>query len=592
MYNLFSRLSALATAAPKRAFCAILLLVLVFDLVFVRDFSWLLENFQGKRFFVNYGLSSLALFLLVIMLLPLRNALSRGLVILLILIPQLVQLSFFAVYRNFVSVFDLRFVAEDPLLTLMLWVDNAAIVKPLLLIALELPLLIILMRLPLRPRWWARGISGVFGSLLFLLLAFNWYGITKFQFSSLAYIGAFPGLIEQQVFAEKLAKKPELEPRLAKPDAPNIIYIVGESLARNHMGVYGYERDTTPRLQAMIDAGQAMTYNNAVSIGTRTLSSVPYMLTGLQGIDPYGLVYRVPTIFNYAKAAGYQTALITAQDFQWRNIDQMFVDQDMDFFQEGTAFSSEISVSIGADDMKVLNEGVIPYLQQSKASDKPYMLVVQMNGSHYPYNKHSPEEVKKFLPEEDPNGKNAYDNTVLYTDRYLAELVAEARKDDPGVWVFYSTDHGQPVVGDPDSEARFNGGFGLATIYNAMLVFPPENVMNKLSINKDRPVSQADIFATILGLIQIAPIVPVDGFDLREPLSEERLRIVSPYMKTLHNEPNAYLVFPDMTGIRIDFERNSVVLRDGKTVQRFRDLPKQYQQIFQRRLHPENIGNE
>ncbi|WP_261843383.1 phosphoethanolamine transferase [Aliamphritea ceti] len=589
MYNLFSRLSALATAAPKRAFCAILLLVLVFDLVFVRDLSWLLENFQGKRFFVNYGLSSLALFLLVIMLLPLRNTLSRGIVIALILIPQLVQLSFFAVYRNFVSVFDLRFVAEDPLLTLMLWVDNAAIVKPLLLIALELPLLIILMRLPLRPRWWARGISGVFGSLLFLLLAFNWYGITKFQFSSLAYIGAFPGLIEQQVFAAKLAEKPELDKQQLKPDVPNIVYVVGESLARDHMGVYGYERDTTPRLQALVDTGEAMTYNNAVSIGTRTLSSVPYMLTGLQGIDPYGLVYSVPTIFNYAKAAGYQTALITAQDFQWRNVDQIFVDQDMDFFQEGTAFSSEISVSIGADDMKVLNEGIIPYLQQAKAFDKPYMLVTQMNGSHYPYNEHSPLSAKKFLPEKEPNGQNAYDNTVVYTDMYLAKLVEAVRQDDPDAWVFYSTDHGQGVAGD---ETRFNGGYELPTIFNAMLVFPPQSALNILAVNADRPVSQADIFATVLGLMGINPVTPLDGIDLRQPLSKERLRVVSAYMKTLHNEPNAFLVFPDMSGIRIDFERDNAVLQDGETVKRFSSLPEKYQEIFKRRLHPENIGNE
>ncbi len=550
MFNLFSRFSAAAIAVPKRAFCTILLLVLMFDLIFVRDFSWVLENFHGKRFFVNYGLSSLALLLLVIMLLPMRNALSRGIVIALILIPQLVQLSFFAVYRNFVSVFDLRFAAEDPLLTLILWFDNAAVLKPLLLIALELPLLVILMRLPLRPRWWARGISGVFGSLLFLLLAFNWYGITKFQFSSLAYIGTIPGLIEQQVFAAKLAEKPELERKLVRPDSPNIVFVVGESLTKSQMGVYGYGRDTTPYLQKLKESDELVLYKNAVSIGTKTLSSVPYMLTGLQGIDPYGRVYSVPTIFNYAKAAGYQTALITAQDFRWRNIDQLFIDKDLDYFREGTDFSSNISVSIGADDMTVLEQGVVPFLQQAKQQDAPYMLVIQMNGNHYPYAKHSPDGYKKFLPEEDENGINAYDNSVAYSDYYFEQLIETVRKDDPNAWVFFSTDHGQNI---DSKNSPYNYGYGRGTTHNAMFVIPPVDEVRVMQVNADRPVSSADIFATVLGLMDIQPVNKIDGEDLRESIDPQRLRVISAYMKTLHNDPNAVLVFPDLSFLYIDF---------------------------------------
>ncbi|MBN3562399.1 phosphoethanolamine transferase [Aliamphritea spongicola] len=587
MQNIFSRLSDVAMAAPKRAFCAIVLLVLAFDLVLVRDFGWVLENFQGKRFLVNYGLSSLALVLLTILLLPLRTYVGRTVVIALILIPQLVQLSFFAIYRNFVSVFDLRFVAEDPLLTLILWLDNAAIFKPLLLIALELPLLLLLTRLPLRPRWWARGISGVFGSLLFLLLAFNWYGVTKFQFSSLAYIGTFPGLIEQQVFAAKLVEKPVLEKQVAAKDAPNIVFVVGESLTKSQMGVYGYDRDTTPNLQRLLDVGELVLYDNAVSIGTKTLSSVPYMLTGLQGIDPHGRVYSVPTIFNYAKAAGYQTALITAQDFKWRNVDQMFLDGDLDYFQEGTDFSSNISVSIGADDMTVLEKGVMPYLKQAKQSDAPYMLVVQMNGNHYPYSKHSPDEFKKFLPEEDENGVNAYDNSVAYSDHYFNELINAIRADDPDAWIFFSTDHGQNI---DSKNSPYNYGYGLGTTHNAMFAVPPASEAAAMQVNTDRPVSSADIFATILGLMDTRPVSDIDGENLREPIDPERLRVISAYMKTLHNDPNAVLVFPDLSYLHIDFERKSAILpEDGKVVP-YTKLPDNYRRLFDRYLNPQQEG--
>ncbi|WP_432471625.1 phosphoethanolamine transferase [Amphritea sp. HPY] len=575
-----SNLAERARRFPKISYLLIIAAIVVLDLLLVRDLSWFLENFAGKRFWVNLGFSTLAMLLLLPLVVGTQNRLVQWLVIGLILVPQLVQLSYFSVYRNFVTVFDLRFFAEDPWLSFELWFDNAVVFKPLLLIVLELPLLLLIFKLQLKPRWWWQTGNGVLGTLLFLLITFNWYGAAKFQLSSVAYIGVFPSLIERQAFADTLAAKPVIEARKAAADAPNIVFVVGESLTRRNLGVYGYDRDTTPNLQRLADQQQLVVYNNAVSIGTRTLSSVPYMLTGLQGIDPLGQIYSTPTIFNYARAAGYQTGFITAQDFQWRNIDQIFVDQDMGYYRNGTDFSAEVSVSIGADDMKVLNRGVKPYLDQLDAA-KPFMLVVQMNGSHYPYDEHSPAEVKKFLPETDPNGLNAYDNTVLYTDLYLSELVKAVRAKDPQAWVFYSTDHGQDVSAD---ETFFNRGYSSGTIHNAMMVFPPPQMYELLQRNQDSPVSQADIFATILALMDIEPVVDIDGVDLQQEISTERLRVVSAYMKTLHNEPNAVLVFPDMRYIHVDFERGSATLRDGKTLTKYEALPAEYREVFERRM--------
>ena len=583
--NLLTKLTILGQAAPKRAFLLILFSLLLCDLFLVRDLSWALENMGGKRFWVNYVLSALTLLLLMVLALPAKSKIIRNLFIFFVLGTQIVQQSYFAVYHNFVTVFDLRFVAADPLLTLELWIDNAIIFKPLLLLFVELPLLLVLFRLNLNPRIWVKASSSVVATLLFLLISFSWYGIGKFQFSSIAYASVFPSLIEQSNFSEKLADKPVLTAKKAAEDAPNIVFIVGESLTLEHLGIYGYERDTTPRLAKMMENNELVLYRNAVTTGTRTLSSVPYMLTGLQGIDPQGIIYSSPTLFNYAKAAGYNTAFITAQDFQWRNIDQIFIDKDLDHYRNGTDFSASVSVSEGADDIKVLETGVLPYLETTLTTEQeaPMMLVVQMNGSHYPYNTHSPDYIKKFLPEEKPNGLNAYDNTVLYSDLYLERLVKAVRAKDPEAWVFYSSDHGQSVSANA---TFFNSGYSSGIIHNAMIAFPPPAAFEQMNANKEAPVSQADIFASILQLMKIDPVTEINGEPLLEPIDPERLRVVSAYMKTLHNEPNAVLVFPDLTYIYIDFERNSITQRDGKTVGRFDDLPSEYRQIFERRLNP------
>ncbi|WP_286236600.1 phosphoethanolamine transferase [Neptuniibacter halophilus] len=585
MNNIFALWVERGKASPKLFFLLIFMALAICDLLLVRDLSWLLNHLEGKRFWVNYSFSLASLFLLMICMAPIRSGVIRSLFLFFILGTQIAQQSYFAVYGSFVSVFDLRFVAADPLLTLELWLGNAIILKPLLLLLIELPLLMLLFRLELRPHWLLKGSSLVLASLLFLLVTFSWYGISKFQFSSVAYAGIFPGLIERHAFETKLAEKPAVPEQTPAADAPNIVYVIGESLTLDHLGIYGYERQTTPRLQQMMDRNEVLLYRNAVSIGTRTLSSVPYMLTGLQGIDPAGLVYSSPTLFNYAKAAGYRTALITAQDFQWRNVDQIFVDPDMDFYQSGTDFSASVSVSDGADDIKVLEEGILPFLDQhfTRQDNAPLMLVTQMNGSHYPYTTHSPASIKQFLPELDENDINAYDNTVLYTDLYLQRLVEGVRAHDPEAWVFFSSDHGQDIS---KNKTQFNRGYSSGVIHNALMVFPPKSALNALPDNINSPVSQADIFATILDLMQIEPISEINGVSLRQPIDPERLRVVSAYMKTLHNEPNAVLVFPDLGYIHVDFDRQSATLQDGQSIIPYAELDQRYRDYFERRLTP------
>jgi glucan phosphoethanolaminetransferase (alkaline phosphatase superfamily) len=202
---------------------------------------------------------------------------------------------------------------------------------------------------------------------------------------------------------------------------------------------------------------ELVAFENAVTIGTRTMVSVPYMLHGMQGIDPTSWIYHRPSVFNCASSAGYQTALITAQDFQWRNIDRLFVDADLHHFQQGIEFSPSVNVSLGADDHRVLERGMFPFLARATQNAKPILLVTQMSSSHPPFAAQVPQALKPFLPEPSPNSVNAYDNTVWYTDLYLHRLVQSVRAQRPGAWVFFTSDHGQYVG---DGETRFHGDMG------------------------------------------------------------------------------------------------------------------------------------
>jgi glucan phosphoethanolaminetransferase (alkaline phosphatase superfamily) len=562
-----------------------LLTLVLLDLLLVRDLAWTLENYQGKRFWVNFGISACVFWVLLFNVRGYWQRHRRIAMVLLaaVAVAYFAQSAYFGVYRKFVTVFDFRFFATDPLMTLELWLEHGAFVRPALAAGLACVVLYSVMRLPASTRRWLCWSKGGLGVALFLLVTLNWYGAPHFQLAPVAYAGNLIGAVEFNYNRDDYPPKPALEYRERAPEsAPSLVFVIGESLNVNHMGVYGYERDTTPNLSRLVDERKLVAMRNAVSIGPRTLTSVPYMLTGLQGVDPHGVIYSAPTLFNYAKSAGYDTALITAQDFQWRNVDKLFVDQDMDHFEQGSHFSADVSVSIGADDRVVLEKGIKPWLARRAADDNPFMLVVQMSGSHTPFSRQVPETMKRFLPEENPNSINAYDNTVWYTDFVLGELLQAVRARHPNSWVFYSSDHGEHVTG---KGGAFHGDFQTEVTHNSFLVFPPESHYDMIAAKVDAPLSQADIFATLLELMQVAPVTAIDGLSLLGEIPADRLRIVTAFMKTLHNDPRAALVFPDRSIWELDFERNNVRLADGETVIPYRELDARYRQLFDHRIN-------
>ncbi len=573
-----------ATRCQPGALLLVLVSFLAMDLFLVRDFSWTLDNIRGKRFWVNFALSA---FVLWVLLFNLRGYWLRHRKIAMGLLvacaaAYFAQSAYFGIYRKFVTVFDFRFFIGDPLMTVELWLEHGEMLRPALAAVLASSLLWWVMRQPASPHRWLRWTKGGLGTAIFLLVTLNWYGAPHFQLAPIAYAGNLISAVEFSYNREDCPPKPELtyrEQPAAK--APSMVMVIGESLNVDHMQIYGYPRPTTPNLLRLEQNGQLVALKNAVSIGPRTLCSVPYMMTGLQGVDPHGVIYSVPTIFNYAKSAGYNTALITAQDFQWRNVDKIFVDQDMDHFEQGVHFSPDVSVSVGADDRVVLQQGVKPWLQRQQDSDKPFMLVVQMSGSHPPFSRQVPADMKQFLPEENPNSINAYDNTVWYTDLVLSELLEAVRAQAPGAWVFYSSDHGEHVTG---KGGAFHGDFMDEVTHNSLLVFPPASALEIIRQQEQAPVSQADIFATMLELMQVDPVTPIDGMSLLQPIPEDRLRVVTAFMKTLHNDPRAALIFPDRSLYEVDFERRNVRLSDGDTVIPYKQLNADYRAIFDRRL--------
>ena len=490
----------------------------------------------------------------------------------------MVQATYFEIYRKMISSFGFQTFFEDSGMVISLWLENINILKTVFLITLIWFLVEKIDKIEISKK--------VTFSLIFLLISiyslivFSWYSVSNFQNSIISYYGSLFDSIKLGAYSNFKIDRPKIE-KSKRENLPNIIYIIGESLVLNHTSLYGYSRDTTPNLLKLEKSEKIVKFENATSIGTKTRLSVPYMLVGLQGIDPKGEIYKYPTISNYMKSIGYKTFFITSQDLSWGGLKDFLIDSDIDSFVNGTKYNSNARVHKGTDDLIMVENEILPIIENEK---KPFFMIYQMDGNHYPYSKHSPKEFKKWQ-ENGLNSINSYDNSVLYSDTVLSKIIEKMRLKYSNSWVFYSTDHGQNLGG---KGGMFNDNFEKDVIHNTMFISPPHQYFVKLQTLQNTPISQVDIVPTILDLVNIKPIKALDGFSLLKSILENRVRISSTYMPTLHNTPEATIIFPNLNYWYINFSKMSVTLEDGKKSIPYKDLDKIYKEMFDKKLSKGN----
>ena len=555
-------------------------LLLLFDLLF-RGLPWLAHNVGGLRFIANFTMSALGLLCLLYLLSFVRKKwIFIVLYTLLIGLPVLLNGSYFLVYNKFISPSGFDVFSESPSMVLSTGAANFKflfLTTGLVLISIAGYFL-----RKFRPQHkWLILPNLIFFAALFVFLLLHWYSVNFFQQSSVAFYESFA---EEIILNQQKATHPhrvKLKPIDQTMQKPDLVFVVGESQVLSHMSLYGYSRKTTPHLDSLYAAHKIIPFTKAVSIGNKTRLSVPYMLAGLQGPDPHGVFYQYPSIFDYAKAAGYKTLFISAQDLHWGRLDQLFDDGSIDLLLDGNHFSSHVDVHKGVDDLVLLPK-IFDYLQQYGS---PFLLVVQMDGSHYPYNVHSPDSLKKFLPEESPNCTNAFDNTLLVTDIYLNRFYHFLNQHFPGSFLFFTPDHGQNFGG---LNGHFNDNFTPDVFHNALIAFPPDGdtlAFNGLMKNRDKLVSQADIFATMLDLMHQKPQYRIDGISLRNHLNNSRMVCCSEYMPTFHNDPYCVVVDSNLQSLYINFSKKSVTDdRDGRFF-RFNKLPEPILNMLKKRLN-------
>ncbi len=193
------------------------------------------------------------------------------------------------------------------------------------------------------------------------------------------------------ILASALACRTPPEP---PPPKPNVLLITIETLRADHVGSYGYRRNTTPNLDRL--ARQGARFEMAVAQAPFTLPSLASILTGrtppLHGVrnHPAVLADSIETLAERFESAGYQTAAMTRHTWlrSKSGLDQGFSEYHNNKFSAGL---DARSLSLAASDWLTARD-----------PERPFFLWLHFLDPHLPYTP-------------------SYPYSVLYHDDYREE---------------------------------------------------------------------------------------------------------------------------------------------------------------------------
>ncbi|ECQ6885745.1 sulfatase-like hydrolase/transferase [Campylobacter coli] len=174
------------------------------------------------------------------------------------------------------------------------------------------------------------------------------------------------------------------------------------------------------------------------------------------------------------------------------------------------------------------DENLLPFLKERLGNlDTQNIIVLHLQGSHGPaYYKRYPNEFKKFIPTCDTNELskcdsealiNTYDNTLLYTDYLLSEIIKLLKeKKDYESSLIYLSDHGESLG---ENGIYLHGmPYAIAPSYQTHIpvIFwsNDKKLMMTAQNHKGLKLSQDNLFSTLLGYFDVKTMVYESDYDL------------------------------------------------------------------------------
>jgi glucan phosphoethanolaminetransferase (alkaline phosphatase superfamily) len=264
----------------------------------------------------------------------------------------------------------------------------------------------------------------------------------------------------------------------SQKDWDNIIIVLGESLTPQHMGLYGYERETTPFLNQLKDSKNFF-HTIGLSSGVSTDISVAFFLN--LGYGEAGGIKAAKgehCLFRSAKKIGFSTHFLSAQSAQQlRYIAPYLCSAYMDDYRSLEAVSPKTENPNAARDRDLL-----PKLSDILQTAGRHFIMLHQRGSHGPWKLRSTPDSLKFTSSDLDQRVNYYDNSVVEFDFFWKDLNQILEKQKSKTLVIYLSDHGESL----GVNGRWGHGFLAPAAFEVPLLIQ--------SFHKDLPARTNELF--------------------------------------------------------------------------------------------------
>ena len=370
-----------------------------------------------------------------------------------------------------------------------------------------------------------------------IIIALNKIPIYNFAFVTKDYFGAdFKSVRELQAGYQSIYAS---HSHKTTPNRiSNVVFIIGESLQRNFMSLYGYYLPTTPNLQALEQSGNLIAFSDVVSPGAKTNDVLKYVLN----FGNYESEKQRPwsanlDIVNLARLANYETFWISNQERygQWAvasGASAQMTDHS-DFTNQIPVYKYAYSLDeVMLPSIKNFKSGVkrspLARKDESSAAEvngaqkKDKFFILHLMGSHPSYEFRYPKSFAKFsaadiwrepLDEGQKKELAHYLNTVAYNDFIVSEIY-KIFADDNTLIVYFS-DHAQSLY--QYRGKLIHGGINRFTleiplIFMASDKFKEQNadLWTRIAAAKDRPFLNDDLIHAIAEILEMTDLPEYD----------------------------------------------------------------------------------
>lgn len=292
-----------------------------------------------------------------------------------------------------------------------------------------------------------------------------------------------------------------------------MVMVVGETVRAANWGLSGYTRNTTPRLSEL----NVINYTNVMACGTSTAASLPCMFSA-----------QKRTEFDKRSANNQENLLDilnkTGVDIVWFDNNS----SSKGVADRVTYINSKSSATNPVCDSECRDEGMILQSQQwldGLNADTDKLVLLHQMGSHGPaYYKRYPKEFEAFTDTCLSNQLdscsqqqiiNTYDNTIVYTDHFLAETIAwlKEKQDHYQVSMLYISDHGESLG---EGGLYLHGyPYMLAPVEqkHVPMVYWASEYTDSQQQAKDNKLSHDELFHSVLGWYNVTSQVYEPGLD-------------------------------------------------------------------------------